>query len=224
MKKVVTSIAMLMISTNALAQGQSNGGPSLSANVGAATQAMVQSAGSPILAQRPSQQTAQIPAGYEIIVTPMTDFTSKGTKVGHTFTVQTVYDVMLDGYLVIPRGTLGQGRVTWRTGKGVFGKSAKMEVTFDWIDVGGRRIGLSGKHRQDGAGSTAATGGVALVGLATGVGILGGLFITGKSANIGRGTQMTAYTMEAIPVAIPSDNQSSGIPAMEKAPLPVSQR
>lgn len=174
----------------------------------------------PIVALRPSQAVAQIPAGYEITVTPMSDFSSKGAKVGHTFTVQTVYDVMYNGYVVIPRGTLGQARVAWRTGKGIFGKSAKMEIAFDWIDVGGRHIGLNGKYRQDGSGNTAVTGGVAAAGIATGVGILGGFFITGKSAVIARGAQMAAYTMESIPVALPGDENSSGIQPIVKTPLP----
>lgn len=160
----------------------------------------------------------QIPAGYEIVVTPLSDFSSKGVTVGHTFTIATVFDVMLNGYVAIPRGTLGQARVAWRTGKGMFGKSAKIEVAFDWLDLGGRRIGLGGKFRQNGTGNTAATGGVALAGIATGVGIIGGFFITGKSATIGRGTQMAAYTMEAIPVALP-DETTGGVEAATKPPL-----
>jgi hypothetical protein len=74
-------------------------------------QASAPAADQPILAKKPMKVVNQIPAGYEIVVTPLSDFSSKGVTVGHTFTIATVFDVMLNGYVAIPRGTLGQARV-----------------------------------------------------------------------------------------------------------------
>ena len=42
--------------------------------------------------------------------------------------VAVAQDVAVDGHVVIPRGTRAVGEITWRTGKGAFGKSGKMEM------------------------------------------------------------------------------------------------
>lgn len=133
-----------------------------------------------------------LPANAELTLTPNSELSSKTLKKGDTFTFSTVYDVMLNNYIVIPRGTRGQGHITWRTGKGAFGKSAKMEMTFDWIDIGGRRVTIEGKHRQEGSGNTAATLGTVIA-----VGVFAG-FVTGKSATVPNGMQLKAFTAEPI--------------------------
>jgi hypothetical protein len=136
--------------------------------------------------------TWTLPANTELTVTPNSELSSKTLKEGDTFTVSTVYDVLMSNYIVIPKGTRGQGKVTWRTGKGAFGKSAKMDIALEWIDVGGRRVTIEGKHRQEGSGNTAATlGTVAAVGPFA-------AFVTGKSATIPNGMQLKAFTAEPI--------------------------
>lgn len=139
-----------------------------------------------------------LPANTEIAVTPNDNLTSKGMKEGDTFLMSTVFDVMYNGYVIIPKGTPGQGKITWRTGKGAFGKSAKMDLSFDWLDLNGRRITLTGKHRQEGEGNTGATvAAVATVWVAA-------PFITGKSAKVPHGMQLSARTAEALPILVPA--------------------
>jgi len=137
-----------------------------------------------------------LPANTEVTVTPNDLVTSKKVRQGDTFTVSVVYDVMMNGYIVIPRGSRGQGVVTWRTGKGAFGKSAKMDVELRWLEVAGRRVAIEGKHRQEGEGNTAAT-----VGAVVAVGPFGA-FVTGKSAAIPNGMHLTAFTSEPLPVDV----------------------
>jgi hypothetical protein len=139
-----------------------------------------------------------LPANTEIAVTPNDNLTSKGMKEGDTFLMSTVFDVMYNGYVIIPKGTPGQGHLSYRTGKGAFGKSAKMELSFDWLDLNGRRITLTGKHRQEGEGNTGATvAAVATVWVAA-------PFITGKSAKVPHGMQLSARTAEALPIIVPA--------------------
>lgn len=133
-----------------------------------------------------------LPANTELTVTPNSEVSSKSMKKGDVFTISTVYDVMMNGLIVIPKGTRGQGKITWRTGKGAFGKSAKMDLVFEWLELGGRRVVLEGKHRQEGQGNTAATIGTVLA-----VGVFGG-FVTGKSAIVPNGIQLKAFTAEPI--------------------------
>ncbi len=158
----------------------------------------VPSAASPAPVVPPAMPTAApavtwtLPANTELTLTPNDTLSSKSLKEGDTFTVSTVYDVLMNNYIVIPKGSRGQGTVIWRTGKGAFGKSAKMEISFNWLDVGGRRVVIEGKHRQEGSGNTAAT-----IGTAVAAGIFSA-FVTGKSATIPNGMQIKGRTAEPI--------------------------
>lgn len=156
-----------------------------------------QAVSSAVVAAQPALSVAPagsltLPANSELTVTPNSEVSSKSMREGDVFTITTVYDVMMNGYVVIPKGTRGQGKITWRTGKGAFGKSAKMDVTMEWLEIGGRRVVIEGKHRQEGQGNTAATLGTVLA-----VGVFAG-FVTGKSAVIPNGMQLKAYTAEPI--------------------------
>ncbi|WP_380872451.1 hypothetical protein ACFB49_33880 [Sphingomonas sp. DBB INV C78] len=171
MKAAILPAFMLAIVTPALAQD-----------------AQVQQA----VATAPQGNVWILPANTELTVTPNSGVSSKTMKEGDVFTISTVYDVLMNNYIVLPKGTRGQGKVTWRTGKGAFGKSAKMDIAFEWIEIGGRRITIEGKHRQEGQGNTAAT-----IGAVVAVGPFGA-FVTGKSAEVPNGMQLKAFTAEPI--------------------------
>jgi len=68
---------------------------------------------------------------------------------------------MIGNYIAIPRGTPATGQVTFRTGKGAIGKSAKMEIDITSVMVNGQAVALSGHFRQEGEGNTGATVGAA---------------------------------------------------------------
>jgi hypothetical protein len=156
----------------------------------------------------PEAQAAQamrqiiLPPNSEVVVTPNDTITTKGKKVkeGFKFTISTMLDVMQDGYVVIPKATRGEGTVTWMTNKGAFGKSGKMEVSFDWLEMGGRRIPLTGSFRQEGEGNTGAT-----VGAVVAVGVFAG-FVTGRSAAIVNGQQLRARTAEPLTFLVPDNS------------------
>jgi hypothetical protein len=76
--------------------------------------------------------------------------------------------------------------VTWRTGKGIGGKSAKFEITFNTVTVAGKPYALKGKHRQEGKGNTVGA-------------LLGSILISGRSAVMESGQVVNAFTAEAIP-------------------------
>ncbi|KQZ71529.1 hypothetical protein ASE06_19130 [Sphingopyxis sp. Root214] len=140
-----------------------------------------------------------LPSYTEVILTPDAEANSKKLREGHTIPMHTVFDVMHNGVVVIPKGTRGMGTVTWRTGKGAFGKSAKMEVTFNELTLpNGHRLPLAGMHRQEGEGNTGAA-----IGAAIAVGVFGA-FVTGKSAIIPNGQHLMARTNETLAYAIPA--------------------
>ena len=130
---------------------------------------------------------AVLPPETIIQVTPVQEITSIKMKQGDSYTLQVASDVSHDGVVIIPRGAPVKGTITWRTGKGIGGKSAKFEMTFNTVAVGGREYALKGKHRQEGRGNTVGA-------------LLGSIWISGHSAVMTSGQIVNAFTAEPIVV------------------------
>ncbi|HEX4694172.1 hypothetical protein [Sphingomonas sp.] len=140
---------------------------------------------------------AVLPSNTEVVVKMTSELSTKKVREGDRFTAATASDVMLGNMIVIPRGTLVNGMVTYRTGKGAFGKSAKMEYALTSLDLNGQSVPLEGHFRQEGNGNTGAT-----VAAAVAVGVFSA-FVTGRSAVVPAGTELKAYTRMALPVLPP---------------------
>ncbi len=142
--------------------------------------------------------TITLPGNTELLLRLSQEVNSKHVKEGDTFRVSLAQDVMVGNYVILPKGTPGTGFVNYRTGKGAFGKSAKMEITMKSLDLpNGRSIGLSGMTRQEGQGNTGAT-----VGAAVAVGVFS-VFVTGRSAIFADGREVRGFTRDALVVDIP---------------------
>jgi hypothetical protein len=183
----------------------------LCAPINAQQQAVIASAPQVLVVQKAAVGNS-LPSNTEVWVSLNNGLTSKQTKVGDKFDVTVSRDVMMGDYVVIPRGTPGHGQVAYRTGKGAFGKSAKME--FDLVDVkiGERYIPVSGHYRLEGNGNTGAA-----VGAVVAVGVFGA-FVTGHSAAAAQGTEWKAYTKEPIMVAIAQPEQAPVMAAVQAVP------
>jgi hypothetical protein len=150
-----------------------------------------------VIEQKQDVVQTVLPANTEVLLSMNSELTTKGKKLseGDTFYMSVVHDVMLDNYVVIPKGSRAAGEVTWLTSKGAFGKSGKMEIELRYVEVSGQRIELEGEFRQEGEGNTVATvGGVILAGVFAG-------FITGKSGRIPAGRELIARTKSDVPLA-----------------------
>lgn len=184
-----------------------------------------------------SGATRNLPANTEVLLSMNEELSTKKNEEGDTFYMTVVHNVVHDGYVVIPKGARATGEITWRTGKGAFGKSGKMEIELRYVEVGGKRIPLVGNFRQEGEGNTVATiGGVIAAGVFA-------AFITGKSGRIPAGRELSVRTkeelafavspsaptappavmavaVEAAPVAVPA-SAVAGAPAAEAVPATV---
>jgi hypothetical protein len=154
---------------------------------------------------------AYLPTNSELVVRMNSELNSKKAREGSTFIATVAYDVMLGNVVVVPKGTPVNGVVTWRTGKGAFGKSAKMEYELRSFDLAGQRYALSGKFRQEGKGNTGAA-----VGAVVAVGVFGA-FVTGKSAIVEQGRELKVYTTTVIPVLLPGSAAAPAPLAMPAA-------
>ena len=159
-----------------------------------------QDAPMPLPVQMQSEGNAFLPANTELRMRLNQDITTRGDSwsEGDTFNLTVSHDVMLGDYVVIPSGSRAVGRITWLTSRGMFGKSGKMDIELEYVEVGGRQIPVDGTYRQEGEGATLATVGGVLV-----AGVFGG-FITGRSATIPSGRELTATTESNLELAIPA--------------------
>lgn len=204
--RVATAFAGSFVVFAAPVHAQDSAAPAAVAEAAVATAdnsapvAVVPAAVAPVVAIAATAPALVLPAATEIILTPDAEANSKKLREGHSVPMHTMFDVMHNGAIVIPKGTRGMGTVTWRTGKGAFGKSAKMEITFNELVLpNGDKVALTGMHRQEGQGNTGAA-----VGAAVAVGVFGA-FVTGKSAIIPTGQQLSARTAGPLAYALPAE-------------------
>jgi hypothetical protein len=142
--------------------------------------------------------TRTLPGNTEVLLSMNEELSTKKNDEGDTFYMTVVHNVVHDGYIVIPKGARATGEVTWRTGKGAFGKSGKMEIELRYVEVGGKRVPLVGSFRQEGEGNTVATvAGVIAAGVFA-------AFITGKTGRIPAGRELSVRTKEELAFAIPA--------------------
>jgi hypothetical protein len=141
----------------------------------------------------PAPQELVLNAGLPITLAVAEEVNSSTHKEGDIFKLTVMSDVMSGGTVVIPRGTPATGEITWRTGKGAFGKSGKLEFALRSIDLGGNPIPVTGDYRQEGEGNTIATG----VGILA-VGVFAG-FITGKRARVPVGRELMSQLAQPVP-------------------------
>ena len=152
-------------------------------------------------------QDVVLNSGIPITLAVAEEVNSSTHRAGDTFRLTVSSDVTVDKMVVIPKGTPALGEITWRTGKGAFGKSGKIEFSLRHIDLKGKSIPVTGNYRQDGEGNTVATG----VGIIA-VGVFAG-FITGKRARLPIGRELMAQLAQ--PVQFTADGQLS--PAFDAA-------
>ena len=153
-----------------------------------------------------------LPANTEVFLKLNHEITTKKNKQGDPIYFTVTHNVLLDNYVVIPKGSGAIGEITWMTGKGMFGKSGKFDLEVKYLTVGDRRVPLLGTFRQEGRGNTVATvAGVVVIPIA-------GLFVTGRSGFMPKDREITAFTAEDLPVIIPKEKrqtQAAGIVAKE---------
>jgi len=148
---------------------------------------------SPIRALNAQAAPLTLNAGTPVTLAMAEEVNSSTHKEGDTFKLTVLNDVKVGTTTVIPRGTPAVGEITWRTGKGAFGKSGKLEFALRYIELANQRIPVNGNFRQEGEGNTVATGvGVIAIGVFAG-------FITGKRARVPVGRELMSQVALDVP-------------------------
>lgn len=131
------------------------------------------------------------------LVTPLSTRTNRP---GDIVIFQAADDIYVDGNLVIPKGALGNGKVTKVEGARNFGRDAELQVSFDTIEaIDGTIINtiLGDKAKAENK-SLATAAGASIAGMAIlgPIGIVGGAFVHGKEVNIPTDAEMYIQTKD----------------------------
>lgn len=118
------------------------------------------------------------------------------TNIGDTFSATVMEDVKVGNQIVIPKGARGKGEVTMVTGRGGFGKSGKIEIRMNTLELGEKAYAMDGTHLQKGRGR----GGAAIAGAII-AGAVVGFLIKGEEADIPARAEVTFRTKDVIEFA-----------------------
>jgi hypothetical protein len=159
----------------------------------------------------PDAATRVLRGGAQVRVSFLHEITTedKASKVGDRPRMEVAENIVVDGVTVIPKGTPVTGELTAVRNKGMWGKSGKIEGRVLNLSLNGRTIRMSGAF--DDKGVTGTAGVVAAVLLIPVV----GFFVTGTSARIPAGGQISSYIDEDIIFAVAPV-------AVEAAPAPTT--
>jgi hypothetical protein len=147
------------------------------------------------IAVAPAEAGPMLRQGTEIRLVTLTELNSKRNRVGERFDMEVQESVQLNGQTVIPAGTRAVGEITLRKGKGMWGKSGKLEFRPLYVKLGDRQIRISANSTRD-KGKAGTAGVVAAVAFMP----IAGFLVTGTSARIPAQTPVVAQLDEDVPV------------------------
>lgn len=156
---------------------------------------------------------AVIPALLPVVVRFEAEVSSQTSKTGEHFPITLAEPILLNGAVVVPAGTVGDGEIVHAKKSGGSGAAGELVLAARWVEVNGRRLRLrslkaatAGKdaiHQVDAinAASVVAPLPIGLLGFA----------VNGAKAVYPKGTLATAKTAE--PFALEPETVSKGPPA-----------
>ena len=135
-----------------------------------------------------------LPGNTSIALRLESSLSSRETRRGDAVRLRVARDVVIDGHIVVPRGTSAIGEVISRGNSGGFGKGGKIEIEARSFTLNGQSVALSGSMLERGSGAKA--GKLILFGVLSGA--MGLAQVRGDDAIIGTETIMSATTREDV--------------------------
>ena len=167
----------------------------------------------PVSAQNaPVEATAEtpdlaLPPGTHIPLVLTQELSSRRHTKGDLVTLEVAQDIRIDDVVAIPSGTPVVAQITVAEKKGAMGRGGRLEAKPLYLEMPQGPVRLSGRLGTDGKSNTgAATAATALI---TGFAFV----ITGKSAVIPAGTEMTAVLDRPVRLSTPRSAQAASLSA-----------
>lgn len=111
-------------------------------------------------AAEPQTASVRLPVNMLVVFEFITPLSSKTARADEMFPIRLIQPIVVNGRVVAPRGTMGEGQVIQAAKSGWGGKAGELVVTARYLDVGGVRVPLrrfrmgepdTGKDRRDSA-------------------------------------------------------------------------
>jgi hypothetical protein len=131
-----------------------------------------------------------LPGNTAIALRLQSALSSRETQRGETVQLVVDRDVMIDGRVVVPRGTPATGAIVRASGSGGFGKGGKIEIAATTLMLNGHAVGLAGTLLTKGRGGS--FGKMLLFGALTGA--MGVASVRGDDAIVGADAILAATT------------------------------
>jgi hypothetical protein len=176
----------MLISILALAAAQTATAPSGPTWVPLQGAQAAQTQAAPVVSQAgpaPAPAARFIAAGTQVSLAAINELSSKHIKLGEHYQFTVVSDVVDNGVVVIPRGSIADGVVSMKTGRAIGGISGKFDIIFEKVAANGVNFPLMGVHHQEGKGNTVGA-------------LLGSIWISGTSAVMQPGQIVTAMVKD----------------------------
>ena len=107
-----------------------------------------QPAAVPAASPAPVGMTVTIPGGTPLKVTLVDKISSSNANVGDTFAIHAAEDVVVDGWVVIPKGAVGQGEVLTVDRAGSHGHPGSIGIQMDWMFAAdGEKLHLTSQRK-----------------------------------------------------------------------------
>jgi hypothetical protein len=140
-----------------------------------------------LLAAAPVQACPALPAGLAVPLVTVDPLSSKKQATGDMVALRTAEDVVVDGVVVIPKGTDATGQISNAQATGGLGVNGKLAIAPLYLRVGAAVVRLTGATQKKGT---------------TGADTVAGLYfvpiVSGKSANIPAGTALAAEVLKPV--------------------------
>jgi hypothetical protein len=139
---------------------------------------------------------AVIKEGTIISVELLDVLSSKMSKTGDIFRMKTKQDLVIDGKIIIPAGSMAYGTVTYAEKRRMMGQPGELYYRMDYLKVGDSQIKIRSSRSAEGKDATGST--IALVAL---FGVFGTLK-KGKDIEVPVGTSFEVYIAETSQIAL----------------------
>ncbi|HTJ26462.1 MAG TPA: hypothetical protein VMA36_09865 [Candidatus Limnocylindria bacterium] len=162
--------------------------------------------------EAPAAASVLVPAGTPLKIALTDQLASNSAHSGDKFGFHALDDITVDGWIVIPKGALGEGEVVHAESAGGNGHPGKLQLQFDWIyDANDLKVRLSDvPATNDGAGAkgAASTATIASYVLLGPLGLFAHNFVHGKDVIVKRDQKIEVYVAQAVHVT-PKDKVSA---------------
>ena len=153
----------------------------------------------------PPAQRVTVRGGTSVAYRVVGQVSSATAKVGDTFSIRAVHNVVVNGWVVIARGATGQGDVVSVDRAGPHGHAGSLKMKMDWIyGVDGNKIQLTDQDRtahgqsEKGKSSTLTVVSAVFLGIP---GLFAHNFVRGKDVTIDDAHTYHAFVDQSVYVA-----------------------